>query len=463
MLADAVAVDGKAAPMDALAAWPTDQRVAMLLSGRRDARYAKVSILAQPTATAAFVADDLAGPGPTGRLIAQGRSTDTGPSNPLAALDQVLAGSDDLWLGYVSYDIARFIEHLPSPFSHDQPATIWQLLRCPNAIVYDHAASQWHAMGTWAYDMPDWVRQATHAGPASDNHSAPPNVSDLTCDTDEPTYQANVRKAIDLIHSGDVFQVNLARHLRLSLTSQPRPMFACLAAAAEPWYGAYLELPDPLTDARSMTRFIASASPELFLDVTSDGHVTTRPIKGTQPTDRSADTLSTLAQSSKDQAELAMIVDMLRNDLGRVCRFGSIDVSQPRTIETHPTVHHGVATIVGQLREHTTTGDLLRATMPGGSITGAPKVRAMQIIDEIETSPRDVYCGAIGMFRRSSARLNIAIRTMAGQVRPDGSSHVTYHAGGGIVADSDPVAEYRETQSKARVLMQAIGQPDTDC
>jgi para-aminobenzoate synthetase component 1 len=215
------------------------------------------------------------------------------------------------------------------------------------------------------------------------------------------------------------------------------------------WYGGYLELPDG--------RCLLSLSPELFLDVESGTRrVVTRPIKGTRPASVSE---AELLASAKDAAELHMIVDLMRNDLGRICEFGSVQVPVARTIETHPTVHHGVGEVTGRLRDGVKLYELLRATFPGGSVTGAPKIRAMQIIDELEPVTRGPYCGAVGFVGGGDRIvLNIGIRTLVltGQ-RPDGrwdrlTGRLDYGVGGGIVADSDPRAEYRETVDKAEIL-----------
>jgi para-aminobenzoate synthetase component 1 len=161
-----------------------------------------------------------------------------------------------------------------------------------------------------------------------------------------------------------------------------------------------------------------------------------------------------LRASPKDEAELNMIVDLERNDLGRVCRTGTVRVTQPRMIEKHPTVYHGVATVEGVLRPEVTLVDLLRATFPGGSVTGAPKIRAMQIIDELEPVRRGPYCGAIGYLAADGTmEFSVAIRTMT--MLSDGIVHVP--VGGGIVAESDPSAEYEETLVKARATLQALG------
>jgi len=196
-------------------------------------------------------------------------------------------------------------------------------------------------------------------------------------------------------------------------------------------------------------------SPELFLRVTprEDGSrtVLTRPIKGTRQ--KGAGMEAQLLGSAKDAAELNMVIDLERNDLGRVCEIGTVVVSQQRTIEAHPTVYHGVATIEGTLRREVGLVELLRATFPGGSVTGAPKIRAMAIIEELEPVRRGPYCGAIGYIDADGAmEFNVAIRTM---IVKDGLVHIP--VGGGIVADSDPAAEYEETLIKAQAMFAAVG------
>jgi para-aminobenzoate synthetase component 1 len=199
-------------------------------------------------------------------------------------------------------------------------------------------------------------------------------------------------------------------------------------------------------------------SPELFLRVKPDGTAITRPIKGTRPVDTPR---AELAASEKDAAELAMIVDLMRNDLGRVAEIGSVSVAEDRVLETHTTVHHGVAEVRAALRDDVEWTELLAATFPPGSVTGAPKVRAMQIIDELEDHERGFYCGAIGFISRSGdCALSVAIRTAqigaeerGGDDAPPTRS-VVYHAGCGIVADSHPEAEVAETHAKARALTQ---------
>ncbi|CAA9386846.1 MAG: Para-aminobenzoate synthase, aminase component, partial [uncultured Phycisphaerae bacterium] len=260
-------------------------------------------------------------------------------------------------------------------------------------------------------------------------------------------YLDAVARAIEYVGAGDVFQVNLSQRFSVPLREHPAALYARLRRQSPAWYGACLCYEDFA---------ILSNSPELFLRVhpprPPDGkrRVVTRPIKGTRPRGPGLD--AELRGSAKDAAELNMIVDLERNDLGRVCEIGSVRVTEPRTVEAHPTVYHGVATVEGLLRDDVTFVDLLRATFPGGSVTGAPKIRAMEIIEELEPVRRGPYCGAIGYLAADgSAEFNIAIRTM---IVKDGVVHVP--VGGGVVADSLPAAEYDETLVKARAMFAAL-------
>jgi para-aminobenzoate synthetase component 1 len=251
-----------------------------------------------------------------------------------------------------------------------------------------------------------------------------------------------VARAIEYIRGGDVFQVNLSQRLAISGAESPSSIFQRVLSNGGARHGALLDFGDVA---------LVSESPELFFRVTPDRRIITRPIKGTRPLAPGMDI--ELRNSTKDQAELAMIVDLERNDLGRICQVGSVKVVKPREIEEHPTVYHGVATIEGLLRPEITFVDILAATFPSGSVTGAPKIRAMQIIDELEPVRRGPYCGAIGYIAADgSMEFSVAIRTM---VIKDGRAYVP--VGGGIVADSDPGAEYEETLVKAKAMLAALG------
>jgi para-aminobenzoate synthetase component 1 len=214
-------------------------------------------------------------------------------------------------------------------------------------------------------------------------------------------------------------------------------------------FAAFLDFPEAS---------VLSASPERFLRVDVGGRVETRPIKGTRPRGNGPEhdgaLGQALAESEKDRAENLMIVDLMRNDLSRVCRPGTVRVPELFALERYATVHHLVSTVVGELSPGRDALDLLRASFPGGSITGAPKVRAMEIIAELEPSQRSVYCGSIGYWSVTGALdTNIAIRTI---IAPRVRGRVYFNAGGGIVADSNPAHEYRETLDKARGMIDSL-------
>lgn len=284
-------------------------------------------------------------------------------------------------------------------------------------------------------------------------------------------YTRAAGEVIELIRAGDAFQVNLAHRLIAEFSGSTRALASRLAERLGPWHGAYLETP---SECEGDIAAVVSMSPELFLRLTPEGKVITRPMKGTRSGTLDA---SALARSAKDGAELAMIVDLMRNDLGRVCAFGSVRVAEGRLVEAHggsaesPALWQGVATVEGTLRAGLTGHGLIRAAMPPGSVTGAPKVRAMQIIDALEPAlgftgahaRRGAYCGTCGFAGDDgSLALNVAIRTAIVTGPSDGRGNVTrgeasYAAGAGIVADSHPESEWNETLDKARAFLELAG------
>jgi para-aminobenzoate synthetase component 1 len=288
-------------------------------------------------------------------------------------------------------------------------------------------------------------------------------------------YEDAVARGIEYIHAGDVYQVNLAHRLAGLFSGSAREAFAALVESARPWHGAYMEsAEDRVLSAESGKWAIMAASPELFLKV-EGRRVVTRPMKGTWPGSRDP---AELRESGKDRAELNMIIDLMRNDLGRVCRFGTVKVEEARAIERHGDskaqreraqnaspegnrgVWQGVGTVVGELREGVDLVDLLAAAFPAGSVTGAPKIRAMQIIDELEVSERGPYCGSIGWIGDDGrVCLNVAIRTAlvrepVWKGEPDRieDGEISYSVGAGIVAESVPRREWEETMQKAGVM-----------
>jgi para-aminobenzoate synthetase component 1 len=329
---------------------------------------------------------------------------------------------DAKWVGYLSYDLGRLFESLPAASADDG-------LGLPLFAFTLHSAHDEHQLPVFP-ETPSRARED-------------PLRSNFT----RRGYCAAVERAIEYIRAGDVFQVNLSQRFTAGLTAPPALVYDRLRELSPAAYGACLQYGDFA---------LLCNSPELFLRVTPDPvsgrrRVVTRPVKGTRPRAPGMDV--ELRESGKDQAELNMIVDLERNDLGRVCEIGSVKVTEPRTIEAHPTVYHGVATVEGNLRHDVSFVDLLRATFPGGSVTGAPKIRAMQIINELEPVRRGPYCGAIGYLSADgSMEFNVAIRTM---IVNDGLVHVP--VGGGVVADSTPAGEYEETLVKARAMFAALG------
>lgn len=261
-------------------------------------------------------------------------------------------------------------------------------------------------------------------------------------------FEARIAQVVEHVRAGDIFQANLTQPFSGPCDIDTRALFASLCASSPAPFSAYLELGDG--------RAVLSASPEEFLRRDGD-RVETRPIKGTRPRGASpaADRalLAELLASEKDRAELAMIIDLMRNDLGKVARTGTVRVGPFPEHASFAQVHHTFACVRAQLRAGVTAGELLTATFPPGSVTGAPKLRAMEIIEDLEVVRRGVYTGAIGWFGPGDAlHLNVAIRTM---VAVDG--RVRFNTGGGITAESEPAAEYDETLHKAAGLLRALG------
>jgi len=261
-----------------------------------------------------------------------------------------------------------------------------------------------------------------------------------------------VKRVREYILAGDIFQTNLSQRFEAPLNESPWQLYLRMRVRNAAPFAAFFETPEAV---------VISASPERFLRVDDAGHVETRPIKGTMPRgfgpEHDGALGQALSESAKDRAENLMIVDLMRNDLSRVCSPGTVRVPELFTLEHYATVHHLVSTVVGQLAPGLDAFDLLRAAFPGGSITGAPKVRAMEIIAELEPSQRSVYCGSLGYCSVTGALdTSIAIRTV---IAPTGRGRVYFSAGGGIVADSDPEQEYRETLHKARGMIDALGHP----
>jgi para-aminobenzoate synthetase component I len=274
-----------------------------------------------------------------------------------------------------------------------------------------------------------------------------PHHPGVTSNFSRDDYIEAVRKAVEYVHAGDVFQVNISQRLLAPMTEHPLDLYGRLRQVSPSPFGCYFDLGDFQ---------IVSASPERFLQVNASGEVSTRPIKGTRPRGKTpaedAALIHDLTTNPKDRAENVMIVDLLRNDLGRVCEYGSVTVPKVCEVESFSHVHHLVSEVRGKLRAGLTPFDLLRAAFPGGSVTGAPKVRAMEIIAELEPTARGPYCGSVGYIGFDGTMdTNILIRTFTA-----GRGWLQFPVGGGIVADSDPATEYEETLHKAAGLLKAL-------
>lgn len=470
---------GLPAPTELVARWPRERPLACLVSaGARGSRW---SIFAEPVGVVVCRTEvggatwvDWMPLTPDAARWAPGDL----PDDPVALLDAInpmatnLQASNPLpfvggWIGAVSYDLGRVIEPTARHQSRASSLTDWPLLvllRCPRAWIHDALTGAWHWVALDDAPPPDTASWMSAGRGAI-------SCAPVTSDTGRQGYTDSVSRAIELIRGGHAFQVNLAHQLVARFEGSPRWLMAELLASAAPGFGAYLELGAP----GELDAALCSISPELFLDVDFlTRSVLTRPIKGTRaaagPTGREE-----LAGSDKDRAELAMIVDLMRNDLGRVCEFGTVRVADARSIERHGpdlnrnsdagALFHASATIAGRLREGVGLGDLMRATFPPGSVTGAPKIRAMQIIDELEVGRRGPYCGCIGFVsEHGRSAWNVAIRTALlacepGSTVSDASGTLTYPVGAGIVADSDPESEWHETMAKAAMFLKALGHP----
>jgi para-aminobenzoate synthetase component 1 len=385
--------------------------------------------------------------------------------------------------GYIGYDWGLTLERLPSPLYDDLALPDVVLGLYDWVIAWDHAESRaWLVSAGLPETAPEARTRRAKARAAAvrdrlaraeresrsvqvgaaivrerdELTTAPsypvekgwwnPGVALRSSFTHED-YLAAVARVREYIFAGDIFQANLSQRFEVPLSEAPWTLYRRLRTRNAAPFAAYVELPEAV---------LLSASPERFLRVDAAGHVETRPVKGTRPRgvgpEHDAALGQVLTESAKDRAENLMIVDLLRNDLSRVCAPGTVRVPELFALERYATVHHLVSTVVGDLAPGADATDLLRAAFPGGSITGAPKLRAMEIIAELEPSRRGVYCGSIGYWSvTGELDTSIAIRTAVAR-----GGRVYFSAGGGIVADSDPELEYRETLDKARGIIDVL-------
>ena len=371
--------------------------------------------------------------------------------------------------GLFGYDLCHWIERLPRPQFDEFQAPDLAIGLYDWVIAWDHQANRAWIISTGFPEMNPTKRRerarkrisllaesetdrvhiaTTPRQPVriSSLHALP-GFEGVFSNFDRFGFEAAVRRAIDYTHAGDCFQINLAQRLVTPQTESAIELYQRLREVNAAPFASYFDLGEFQ---------IASASPERFVQLSSGGQVEARPIKGTRPRGRNPEqdqaNIAELLASDKDRSENVMIVDLLRNDLGRVCEYGSVTVPAVCRLETYPTVHHLVSEVRGRLRAGLTAIDLLKAAFPGGSVTGAPKVRAMEIIAELEPHARGPYCGSIGWIGFDGAMdTSILIRTFTA-----GGGWFQFPVGGGIVADSTPEAEYKETLHKAEGLLRAL-------
>ncbi|MDO8445742.1 MAG: aminodeoxychorismate synthase, component I [Deltaproteobacteria bacterium] len=351
-------------------------------------------------------------------------------------------------VGYFSYDLLHLLEEIPSKTIDDIGFPECHIAFYDTVIAIDHHENKGYVASITENKVDEVIDLLKTVGTAhltSTDHR-PPTTDHYKSNFTKEDYIKAVHKAKEFIAAGDIYQVNLSQRFSTEIDISPYDLYLRLREASPAPFSAYLDFGKAA---------LLSSSPERFLKV-DGGYIETRPIKGTRPRGKTSEEdemlKKELGQSEKDRAEHIMIVDLERNDLGRVCKYGTVMVEENMTVESFAQVHHMVSTVTGELKEGVSLMDIIKATFPGGSITGAPKVRAMEIIEELEPAKRGVYTGSIGYIGfNGKMDLNIAIRTM---VVKDGKAN--FSVGGGIVADSDPEAEYQETLDKAKGMMEAL-------
>lgn len=405
-------------------------------------------------------------------IISSASYTETFQGNSLETLRQILLRYKTDWnscelpfiggvMGYFSYDLVNFIEKVPNIKKDDMEIYDIELGFYNQTLIIDHHEQMVFCIGTSSGATDEWEEEAfarynlekikkllseVNPCPIESKTKDPSIKKEILSNFSKDEYLNIVNTAKEYIRNGDIFQVNLSQRFEMETTQEPLEIYKRLRKKSPAPFSAYL-----LFDWGG----IISSSPERFFKITGR-EIESRPIKGTRP--RSQDPFQDewmkeeLLRSPKDAAELTMIVDLVRNDLGRVCRIGSVKVKEHRIIEAYSNVYHTVSTVVGELKEGKDFIDCLYAAFPGGSITGAPKIRAMEIIEELESNKRNLYTGSIGFVDfNGNADMNIVIRTIVLK-----HQKAYYSVGGGIVWDSEPETEYEETLHKGKMMLEVL-------
>lgn len=355
------------------------------------------------------------------------------------------------WIGYFGYDLCHHIEKLPRTTVDDIHLPDCVLGLYDQAVVYDHLNTDIYIVSAEIDELSakrfkQLEMFVTEAQKPFIELSRNPEMPTFKGNFTKESYVAALEKLKDYIKSGDIYQANLTQRFTTKLQEDPAQLYYKLRAVNPAPFAAYM----PLADGA-----ILSSSPERFISL-KNGIVETRPIKGTRPRGDSPEEdeayKAELIASEKDRSELLMIVDLQRNDLSKIAKVGTVKVPELMVCETYKTVFHLVSTVVAELRPELSPIDVIEATFPGGSITGAPKIRAMEVIDELEPTQRSVYTGSIGYIGlNGDMDLNIAIRTIICH-----QDQACFQAGGGIVWDSVPLEEYEESLQKAKAMKRAL-------
>ncbi len=356
-------------------------------------------------------------------------------------------------VGYFSYDLLHLLEEIPSKTIDDIGFPECHIAFYDTSIAFDHHEGKGYVVSVTenkADEVIELLRseKSEVRGQKLDIQTQNSKLKTRHFDSNftKEAYIKAIQKAMEYIEAGDIYQVNLSQRFLTEVDTTPYDLYLRLREASPAPFSAYLDFGKAA---------VLSSSPERFLKV--DGiEIVTSPIKGTRPRGKNPEEdeglKKELEHSEKDRSEHIMILDLERNDLGKVCKYGTVRVKDEMDIQSFAQVHHMVSTVVGELKEGIGLMDIMKATFPGGSITGAPKVRAMEIIEELEPVKRGVYTGSIGYIGfNGKMDMNIAIRTLSVK---DGNAF--FSVGGGIVADSDPNAEYQETLDKAKGMMEAL-------
>jgi anthranilate synthase component 1 len=370
------------------------------------------------------------------------------------------------WALFLAYELAGQVEPVLRLPEAEAGLPVALAVRCPAAILRDHATGECVAIAESDFDAAERLLGRV-VDETADSRTLATTVwrAPASIEEDSPQeFVQGVERILDYLAAGDVFQVNLSRgwHARCDVYA-PDALYARLREASPaPFAGMFAG--EGLIDRRTPWAAISS-SPERLVSIRGD-IVETRPIAGTRPRfagDDDAARIRELVGNPKERAEHVMLIDLERNDLGRVCVPGSVEVDELMTVESYSHVHHIVSNVRGRLRADVAAGEAIRAVFPGGTITGCPKVRCMQIIAELEGVGRGAYTGAFGWLNRDGdLDLNILIRTavMVAEDRDGGGATLRFRTGAGIVADSDPQRELEETRAKARGMLTALGIAD---